>query len=113
MKEIAEYLDNIGHSLGLGGFEGLIGAGILVFAVIFMMVFSSFVLKSHRKAAKAAPSADEMLHQDGSAHLNEDRFKNPIDWMEDIDRTIGCDQKTKALDPSWDMLPDNIWHKNQ
>ena len=42
MNDMIEYLDRIGHKLGIGGFEGVIGACVLSLAtlVIFSQYFS-------------------------------------------------------------------------
>ncbi len=37
MKDIIEYLDRIGHKLGIGGFEGVIGALVLSLAALVIV----------------------------------------------------------------------------
>ena len=111
MNEVIEYLDYIGHKLGIGGFEGVIGAVVLLFAAIFIIVYSASVFKGSRKSTKTSTFAGDALHQEGLDNLIEGRFKNPIDWMEDIQRTVGSDRRSKITSPGWDTLPSNIWHK--
>jgi hypothetical protein len=95
MNEIIEYLDRIGHKLGIGGFDGVIGAVVILLAALVLVVHSL-----------------SLLRRTGTARNQRDgHITNPLEWMEDADKTIGCDQKSKAYDPSWDMLPENIWHK--
>ncbi len=94
MAELIQYLDNLGHKLGIGGFDGVIGAVVLLLAVVVIMVnaFSLF------RRGTSKREADEHL-------------RNPLEWMDDADRTIGCDRESQACDPAWDMLPHNVWHK--
>ena len=95
MKEIIEYLDNVGHKLGIGGFEGVIGAVVILLAALVIVVHSL-----------------SLLRRTGTARNQRDgHIVNPLEWMEDAEKTIGCDRKSQACDPSWDMLPHNIWHK--
>ena len=93
MNEIIEYLDRIGHRLGIGGFEGVIGAVVLLLAAIVIIVNTFSLLRR-------GTSKREM---DG--HL-----RNPLEWMEDADKTIGCDQQSKNSDPSWANLIGNSYH---
>ena len=37
MNEVIEYLDYIGHKLGIGGFEGVIGALVLSLAALVIV----------------------------------------------------------------------------
>lgn len=92
MKEIINYLDNVGHTLGIGGFEGVIGAAVIILAVIVIVVHSFSILR--RGNCKC--QMDEHL-------------RNPLEWMEDAEKTIGCDRKSQVASPSLDML--HIWHK--
>ena len=95
MKEIIGYLDNVGHTLGIGGFEGVIGALVIILAALVIVVHSL-----------------SLLRRTGTARNQRDgHIVNPLEWMEDADKTIGCDRESQACDPSWDMLPHNIWHK--
>ncbi len=111
MNELAEYLDNIGHTLGIGGIEGVIGALVLLIAAIFIIVYSTSVFKDSRKSTKTSTFAGDALNQEGHDNLIEGRFKNSIDWMEDIQRTVVSDRRSKITSPGWDTLPSNIWHK--
>jgi hypothetical protein len=95
MNEVIEYLDRIGHRLGIGGFEGVIGAVVLLLAALVIVVHSFSLL---RRAGTAINQRD--------GHI-----ANPLEWMEDADKTIGCDRESQACDPSWDMLLHNVWHK--
>ena len=94
MNEVIEYLDYIGHKLGIGGFEGVIGAAVLLLAAIVLIV-NVFSLLMRR-----TPKCQSDRH-----------LRNPLEWMEDAEKTIHCDRKSKALSPIWDSLPYNIWHK--
>ena len=93
MKEIISYLDNVGHTLGIGGFEGMIGAFVIILAALVIVVHSFSLLR--RGASKR--------QIDGHLH-------NPLEWMEDADKTIGCDQQSKNSDPSWANLIGNSYH---
>ena len=95
MAEFVQYLDHIGHKLGVGGFEGVIGAVVLLLAALVLVVHSL-----------------SLLRRTGTARNQRDgHIVNPLEWMEDAEKTIGCDRKSKALSPIWDSLPYNIWHK--
>ncbi len=85
MKDIIEYLDRIGHKLGIGGFEGVIGAFVLSLAtlVIFSQYFS--LLRGPR-VRKERPK----IQRDG-------HIRNPLEWTEDPQKTIGWNHGTKAI----------------
>jgi hypothetical protein len=85
MKDIIEHLDRIGHKLGIGGFEGVIGAFVLSLAtlVIFSQYFS--ILRGPR-VRKERPK----IQSDG-------HIRNPLEWSEDPQKTIGWDHGSKAL----------------
>ena len=87
MKDIIEYLDRIGHKLGIGGFEGVIGAFVLSLAalVIFSQYFS--LLRGPR-IRKERPK----IQRDGHIH-------NPLEWSEDPEKTIGWNDGSKAAGP--------------
>ncbi|NVN93563.1 MAG: hypothetical protein HXX11_23605 [Desulfuromonadales bacterium] len=95
MKEIISNLDIVGHALGIGGFEGVMGAFVLALAALVVVVRSF-----------------SLLTRAGTAtYQNDGQRVSPLEWMEEAEKTVGADQRSKGLDPSWDMLPDNIWHK--
>ena len=87
MKDIIEYLDRIGHKLGIGGFEGVIGAFVLSLAtlVIFSQYFS--ILRGPR-VRKERPK----IQSDG-------HIRNPLEWSEDPEKTIGWDHGSKPIGP--------------
>jgi len=95
MKEMIGYLDDVGHALGIGGFEGVIGAIVIILATLVIVVRSLSLLRRTGTAT----------HQDTGQRVN------PLDWMEEAEETVGADQRSKALNPGWDSLPGNIWHK--
>ena len=92
MAEFVQYLDNLGHRLGIGGFEGVIGAAVLLMAatVIIGNTFS-------------------FLRRGTSERQNDGHLRNPLEWMEDAEKTIGCDDDSLVESPSWDIL--HLWHK--
>jgi len=94
MKKMISYLDDIGHALGIGGFEGVIGAIVISLAALVIVVRSW-----------------PLLRRSGTAIQDDGQRANPLKWMEEAEKTVGADQRSKGLDPGWDMLPDNIWHK--
>jgi len=87
MKDKVEYLDRIGHKLGIGGFEGVIGALVLSLAtlVIISQYFSLFWGTGIRK--KEQPK----IQHDG-------HIQNPLEWSEDHEKTIGWDHGSKTID---------------
>jgi hypothetical protein len=87
MKDIVEYLDRIGHKLGIGGFEGVIGALVLSLAalVIVSQYFSLFWRTGIRKERPK-------IQRDG-------HILNPLEWSEDPEKTIGWDHGSKAIGP--------------
>jgi hypothetical protein len=87
MNDMIEYLDRIGHKLGIGGFEGVIGACVLSLAtlVIFSQYFS--LLRGPR-VRKERPKTQ----RDG--HIN-----NPMEWSEDPQKTIGWEDGPRANRP--------------
>jgi hypothetical protein len=87
MKDIIEYLDRIGHKLGIGGFDGVIGALVLSLAVL--VIFSQyFSLLMGPRVRKDRPR----VQRDG--HIN-----NPLEWSEDPDKTIGWEHGAKTTGP--------------
>ncbi|NVN93638.1 MAG: hypothetical protein HXX11_24015 [Desulfuromonadales bacterium] len=97
MKEIISNLDTVGHALGIGGFEGVMGALVLALAALVIVVHSF-----------------SLLRRSGTSTYQDDGQRvSPLKWMEDADKTVGCDRESQAYDPSWDMLPHNVWHKNE
>jgi hypothetical protein len=93
MKEMISYLDEIGHALGIGGFEGVIGAIVIALAA-FVIVFRSLSL----------------LRKNGTAIQDEGVRIIPLEWMEDAEIVVGCDQQSKNSDPSWANLVGNSYH---
>ena len=87
MKDMIEYLDRIGHKLGIGGFEGVIGACVLILAtlVIFSQYFS--VLMGPR-VRKERPK----IQSDG-------HIRNPLEWSENPDKTIGWEDGSRSIRP--------------
>ena len=87
MKDMIEYLDRIGHKLGIGGFEGVIGACVLSLAtlVIFSQYFS--VLMGPR-VRKERPK----IRSDG-------HIRNPLEWSEDPEKKIGWDDGSRTIRP--------------
>jgi len=92
MAEFVQYLDHVGHKLGIGGFEGVIGAAVLLMAAIVLIV-----------------DAFSLLRRGTSKREINGHLRNPLEWMEDADKTIGCDHRSKVMSPSWDFL--HFWHK--
>jgi len=76
MKEIIEYLDNIGHALGIGGFEGVIGAIVISLAALVIVV-QSFSLLRRTGSARNRPKNQ----RDGHIH-------KPLEWIEDPEKKI-------------------------
>jgi hypothetical protein len=94
MNEIVEYLDNIGHALGIGGFEGVIGAFVIILAALVIVVHSF-----------------SLLRRTGNANSQRDgHILNPLEWMEDPEKTIGWDHRSKAMSPSWANSIGNCYH---
>ena len=87
MKDIVEYLDRIGHKLGIGGFEGVIGAFVLSLATL-VIVSRYFSLLWGTGIRKEQPR----IQRDGHIH-------DPLEWSEDPEKTIGWDRGSKALGP--------------
>ena len=92
MNEIIEYLDRIGHKLGIGGFEGVIGAVVLLLAAIVII-----------------GNAFSFLRRGTSRREIDGHLRNSLEWMEDAEKTIGCDRKSQVENPVLDMA--HIWHK--
>jgi hypothetical protein len=93
MNEIVEYLDHVGHKLGIGGFEGVIGAVVLLLAafVILLLLFSHL-----RRGGMPENQSNE-------------GYVNPLEWMDDVEKTLKCDIKSQVESPALDRL--HIWHK--
>ena len=87
MKDIVEYLDRIGHKLGIGGFEGVIGAFVLSLAALVIVV-QSFSLLRGTRIEKEQPK----IQHDG--HID-----NPLEWSEDPEKSIGWDHGSNAIGP--------------
>jgi hypothetical protein len=87
MNDIIEYLDRIGHKLGIGGFEGVIGALVLSFAAL-VIVSQYFSLFRGPRIEKKQPK----IQSDGHIH-------DPLEWSEDPEKTIGWDHGSKAIGP--------------
>ena len=87
MKDIVEYLDRIGHKLGIGGFEGVIGALVLSLAAL-VIVSQYFSLLWGTGIRKERPK----IQRDG-------HIRNPLEWSEDPEKTIGWDHGSKAIGP--------------
>ena len=92
MIEAIEYLDRIGHRLGIGGFEGVIGAIVILLAAIVIIVHSF-----------------SLLRRGTSKHQIDGQLRNPLEWMENAEKTIGFDHDSQVESPSLDIL--HIWHK--
>jgi len=93
MNEVIEYLDYIGHKLGIGGFEGVIGAAVLLLAVFVILLH----LFSHlRRGGMPENQIDE-------------EYVNPLEWMDEVERSLKCDIKSQVESPVLDRL--HIWHK--
>ncbi len=88
MNELAEYLDNIGHALGLGGIEGFIGAPIVI------MAFLVIVIQVLRRVtqSKEFPIFGERF-RDNHLKCSDEEFEEMI------------------TDPTYKSLHCNIWHK--
>jgi hypothetical protein len=87
MNDIIEYLDRIGHKLGIGGFEGVIGA--LVLSLATLVIFSQyFSLLIGPRVRKERPK----IRRDG-------HIRNPLEWSEDPQKTIGWDDGSRAIRP--------------
>jgi hypothetical protein len=87
MKDIVEYLDRIGHKLGIGGFEGVIGALVLSLAAL-VIVSQYFSLFWGTGVRKKQPKIQRDSH-----------ILNPLEWSEDPDKTIEWDHGSKAVGP--------------
>ena len=87
MNDIIEYLDRIGHKLGIGGFEGVIGACVLSLAtlVIFSQYFS--ILRGPRVRIERPKT-----QRDG-------HIRNPLEWSADPQKTIGWEDGSRAIRP--------------
>jgi len=87
MNDIIEYLDRIGHKLGIGGFEGVIGALVLSLAVL--VIFSQyFSLFRGPRVRKERPK----IQRDG-------HIQNPLEWSADPQKTIGWEDGSRAIRP--------------
>ncbi len=83
MNELVEYLDSIGHALGLGGIEGLIGAPFVILAFLIILA----------KLLK------------GNARNN--GYRGDLEWMKGE-----SDKKFDLItNPAYKSLHCNIWHK--
>jgi hypothetical protein len=87
MNDIVEYLDRIGHKLGIGGFEGVIGAFVLSLAVL-VLVSQYFSLLRGPRVRKERPK----IQSDGHIH-------NPMEWSADPQKTIGWEDGSRAIRP--------------
>ena len=87
MKDIVEYLDRIGHKLGIGGFEGVIGALVLSLAAL-VIVSQYFSLFWGTGIKKERPK----IQSDG-------HIRNPLEWSKDPQKTIGWDHRSEAIGP--------------
>ena len=87
MKDIIEYLDRIGHKLGIGGFEGVIGAFVLSLAAL-VIVSQYFSLLWGTGNGRKQPK----IQRDG-------HIINPLEWSEDPQKTIGWDHRSKTIGP--------------
>ena len=92
MKELIVYLYDLGHALGIGGFEGVIGAIVIAMAALVIFVRSL-----------------SLLRRTGIAIQRDGQLTNPLEWMDDAEKTVGCDLKIQIESPSIDVL--HIWHK--
>jgi len=88
MSELAEYLDNIGHTLGLGGIEGLIGAPIVIMAFLVIVI----QLLRRVTQSNACRSFGESF-QDNHQKCSDEEFEEMI------------------TDPTYKSLHCNIWHR--
>ena len=79
MKEIVEYLDKLGHALGIGGFEGVIGSLVLSLAALVIVVHSFSLLRDTGIRTK-----QPKIQCDG-------HILNPLEWSEDPEKTIEWD----------------------
>ena len=87
MKDIIEYLDRIGHKLGIGGFEGVIGAIVLSLATL--VIFSQYIsLLMGPRVRKDRPK----IQRDG-------HIRNPLEWSEDPQKTIDWEDGSRAFRP--------------
>jgi hypothetical protein len=87
MKEIVEYLDKLGHSLGIGGFEGVIGA--LVISLATLVIFSQyFSILMGSRVRKERPKIQNNGH-----------IRNPLEWSENPQKTIGWEDGSRAIRP--------------
>jgi len=88
MNVLAEYLDNIGHALGLGGIEGLIGAPIVIMA--FLVIVIQVLRKvTHSKKSRIFGERFQYNH----LKCSDNEFEEMI------------------TDPTYKSLHCNIWHK--
>ncbi len=87
MKDIIEYLDRIGHKLGIGGFEGVIGAFVLSLAAL-VIVSQYFSLLMGPRVSKEPPRIQR-----------DDHIRNPLEWSEDPQKTIGWEDGSRAIRP--------------
>jgi hypothetical protein len=76
MKELVEYLDKLGHALGIGGFEGVIGALLISLAALVIVVHSFSLLRGTGNATNRPNNK-----RDGHIH-------NPQEWIEDPEKKI-------------------------
>jgi hypothetical protein len=87
MNDIIEYLDRIGHKLGIGGFEGVIGAFVLSLAAL-VIVSQYFSLLWGTGIRKEQPK----IQRDG-------HIQKPLEWSEDPQKTIGWEGGSRAIRP--------------
>ena len=98
MNEIVEHLDKIGHALGIGGFEGVIGALVISLAALVIVAHSFSLLRTTGNVRK-----QPRTQRDG-------HILNPLEWIEYPEKTIGWDHRSKAMSPSWANLIGNSYH---
>jgi len=91
MKEIISYLNDVGHALGIGGFEGVIGALVITLAALVIVVH---LLSLLRKTGTATNQNDGH----GDDHL---------EWMKKESDKI----YEMITSPAYKSLHCNIWHK--
>ena len=91
MKELVEYLDHLGHTLGIGGFEGVIGAIVISLAALVLVVHSFSLLRG-TGIEKEQPK----VQRDG--HID-----NPLEWSEYPEKSIGWDHGSNAIGPKLPM----------
>jgi hypothetical protein len=87
MKDIVEYLDRIGHKLGISGFEGVIGAFVLSLAALVIVSQYLSLLRGPR-FRRERPKIQSDSH-----------IRNPLEWSEDPEKTIRWNDGSKATSP--------------